>query len=199
MQYGVVPGVDKGVSRLVQGAVMFGGSEDDAAMALLDAVYEAGINTFDAAHIYGGGQCDRVLGRWVRSRGLRDQIILLDKCCHHNEDRRRLTPFDVTADLHDCLARLKFDYIDVFAPHRDDESAPVEPIIDRLNEHLQEGKIRALGASNWSHERVRLANEYADMLIHFAPKNTTCCRSRFRHGIRSRAASGTPPSECGGG
>ena len=162
MQYDVAPGVDKGVSRIVQGVVMLSGSEDDAEFALLDAVYQAGINTFDAAHVYAGGKCDRVLGRWVRSRGLRDHIVLLDKGCHLNEDRKRLTPFDLTADLHDCLARLKFDHIDVFALHRDDESMPVEPIVERLNEHVQEGKIRALGASNWSHERIRLANEYAE-------------------------------------
>lgn len=161
MKYGLIPGVDKKASHVAQGCVMLNTRDLDGSMRLLDAAYEAGINTFDSAHIYGGGECDRALGRWVAQRGLRDRIVLMDKCCHHNADRRRVTPFDLTADLHDCLARLKFDYIDVFATHRDDPTVPVEPIVERFNQHVREGKILAFGASNWTHQRLREANEFA--------------------------------------
>ena len=162
MKYGTIPGVDKQASRVAQGMVML--NEDDVAggLALLDAVYDAGINTFDSSSIYGGGACDRVFGRWVAERGLREQIVLMDKCCHHNHDRGRVTPFDLTSDLHDCLARLGFETIEVFAFHRDDPAAEVGPLVERMNEHIAEGKIQAYGASNWTHQRVQEANEYAE-------------------------------------
>ena len=162
MQFGTIPGVSKQVSRIGQGAIMLGKMETDEAFALLDAVYEAGVNLFDSAHIYGGGQCDRVFGQWVRQRHLADKIVLMDKCCHPNADRVRVTPFDISADLHDCLARLKLDCIDIFAFHRDDESVPVAPLVERMNRHVAEGKMHAWGGSNWSHERLREAAEYAE-------------------------------------
>jgi len=162
MKYGTIPGVDTPASRVAQGLMVLREDDVEGGLALLDAVYDAGINTFDSSSIYGGGACDRVFGRWVRQRGLRDQVVLMDKCCHHNQDRRRVTPFDLTADLHDCMARLGFDTIDVFAFHRDDPSVPVGPLVERMNEHIAEGKIRAYGASNWTHQRIQEANEYAD-------------------------------------
>jgi len=162
MEYGKVPGVDKPLSRVGQGLMMISTDQGDKAFELLDAVYEAGVNFFDSSHIYGGGESDRAFGKWVGSRGLRDKIVLLDKCCHPNADRNRVTTFDLTCDLHDCLARLEFDYIDIFALHRDDESVPVGPIVEVLNEHLQAGKIRAFGGSNWTHQRIQEANEYAE-------------------------------------
>ncbi len=162
MQYGTIPDVDKRVSRVAQGLIMLEEDDLEGGIALLDAVYATGINAFDSANRYSGGQCDRVFGKWVRSRGLRDKIVLMDKCCHHNQDRKRVTTFDISADLHDCLARLEFDYIDIFSFHRDDPSAPVGPLVERMNEHIAEGKIRAYGASNWTHERIREANEYAE-------------------------------------
>lgn len=161
MKYGRIPGLEKPVSRIGQGTVMLNDANADPMLPLLDAVYESGINLFDSAHVYGGGGSDRAFGKWVRARGVQDRIVLMDKCCHHNADRRRVTPFDITCDLHDCLARLKFEPVDVFAFHRDDETQPVGPLVERMNQHIREGKIRAYGASNWSHERIRQANDYA--------------------------------------
>jgi aryl-alcohol dehydrogenase-like predicted oxidoreductase len=94
-------------------------------------------------------------------RGNRDQVVVLSKGAHHNADRKRVTPFDITSDLHDSLARLKSDYIDIYLLHRDDPDAPVGPIVECLNEHLEAGRIRAMGGSNWRHERIQEANEYA--------------------------------------
>lgn len=162
MKYGEVPGVDKPVSRIAQGLMMIGtGDKLDWSFELLDGVFELGINTFDSSHIYGGGDCDRAFGRWVAERGIRDKVVMLDKCCHHNDARRRVTPFDLTSDLHDCLARLGFDHIDIFVLHRDDPSAPVGPIVEVLNEHKAAGLIGAFGGSNWQYTRVAEANEYA--------------------------------------
>ena len=161
MEYGRIPGVDKDASRVAQGLMML--TEDDPAggFELLDAVYGGGITLFDSAHIYGGGQCDRVFGRWVASRGVRDKVVLMDKCSHHHGEVNRVTPECITSDLNDCLERLNFETIDIFSFHRDDETQPVGPLVERLNEHLAEGKIRAFGASNWTHRRIAAANAYA--------------------------------------
>lgn len=161
MIFGRIPGLDKPVSRVCQGTTML--SEEHMAWSyeLLDAVFDAGINTFDSAHLYGGGVCDRVFGEWVRRRGVRDEIVLMDKGAHHDKERRRVTPSDIAADLNVCLERLGFDTIDIFTLHLDDESQSVGPIVEELNRHLAEGTIHAFGASNWHHERIREANAYA--------------------------------------
>ena len=150
MPYGHIPGINKPVSRLVQGTLMIGTSEREKGFALLDEIFELGGNTFDTAHHYGSGANERAVGQWVRERGVRDKVVIIGKGAHHSEDRKRVTPFDITADLYDSLARFQFDTIDLYLLHRDDPSVPVEPIIEVLNEHQQAGRIRAFGVSNWT-------------------------------------------------
>lgn len=162
MDYGTVPGVTKPVARLVQGTVMISMKRLEESFALLDAVYEQGGTAFDTAHGYGSGDCERALGRWINERGLRDEIVVIGKGAHHNQDRQRVTPFDITADLHDSLARQQTDYIDLYLLHRDDPSQPVGPIVEVLNEHKRAGKIHAFGGSNWSVARLQEANAYAE-------------------------------------
>ena len=101
MRYGTIPGVEKQVSRLAQGTIPVGSGNLEGSFALLDAVYEQGCNTFDTAHVYGGGDNERVFGRWLRERDLRDKVVILAKGAHHNQDRRRVTPYDIASDLHD--------------------------------------------------------------------------------------------------
>jgi aryl-alcohol dehydrogenase-like predicted oxidoreductase len=161
MKYGTVQGVDKPISRLVQGTVMFNTKTLDRWMQLMDDVFAAGGNVFDSAHQYGNGECERMLGKWITERGVREQVVILTKGAHHTIDRRRVTPFDITADLFDSLARLKTDYIDLYVLHRDDPNVPVGPIIEILNEHQRAGRIRAFGGSNWSIARLEAANAYA--------------------------------------
>ena len=73
MLYENIPGLGKPLSRVVQGLMMLEEDNVESGFALLDAVYAGGINTFDSSSIYGGGQCDRVFGKWVRRRGLRER------------------------------------------------------------------------------------------------------------------------------
>ncbi|MBN1283863.1 MAG: aldo/keto reductase [Anaerolineae bacterium] len=162
MQYGNLCGIDKPIARLVQGTVMIGSNRLDESFALLDAIYELGGSAFDTAHVYGNGDTERTLGRWVNDRGLRDEVVIITKGAHHNADRNCVTPYDITAHLHDSLARLKTDYIDLYLLHRDDPAVPVGPIVERLNQHLEEGLIHAFGGSNWSHARIKAANDYAE-------------------------------------
>lgn len=162
MQYGEISGINKPVACIIQGTTMIGSDLNESeSFALLDQIYELGGNTLDTAHIYGDGKSERVIGRWLQARGLRDNMVIITKGGAHSEDRRRMTPFDITTDLFDSLARLKTDHIDLYLLHRDDPVLPVEPIIHALNEHQQAGRIHAFGASNWSHQRIEAANAYA--------------------------------------
>lgn len=161
MEYGSIPGIDKPISRLVQGTAMIGKENADWGFELLDSIFEQGCTTFDTAHGYGQGANERTVGQWINSRGIRDQVVVIGKGAHHSQDRRRVTPFDITADIHDSLARFKFDSIDLYLLHRDDPDVPVGPIVEVLNEHLRAGRIRAFGGSNWSHVRIQEANAYA--------------------------------------
>ena len=161
MLYDSVKGIDKPISRLVQGTVMIDGSNPEKEFALLDSIFALGCNTFDTAHVYSSGGNERTVGTWVRDRGLREKVVMLAKGAHHNSDRQRVTPHDISADIFDSLARFKFDYLDLYILHRDDPSVPVGPIVEVLNEHHKAGRIKAFGGSNWSHKRIQEANAYA--------------------------------------
>ena len=162
MNYGQIEGIDKPISRLVQGTIMCNTGEQEKCNELLDAVYKHGINALDTAHGYGGGECERSVGAWINDRGLREEVVIIGKGAHPNRDRpNRVTPFDISADIHDSLARFKTDYMDLYLLHRDDTAVPVGPIVERLHQHKEAGHIHAYGGSNWSHERVAEANAYA--------------------------------------
>ncbi|MBN1564164.1 MAG: aldo/keto reductase [Anaerolineae bacterium] len=164
MHYGQLPGIDQPISRLVQGTAMLTRDNLDASFSLLDGVLALGGNTFDNAYVYGHGDTERIFGEWLNERGVRDQVVILTKGAHHNEDRHRVTPYDIASDLFDSLARFKTDFIEMFVLHRDDPTQPVGPIIDVLNQYQREGLIGAFGASNWTHDRIQAANDYAAAL-----------------------------------
>src|SRR3972149_478987 len=127
MRYGDVPGVGKPISRLVQGTgtVLLNSKDSDRSFRLLDQVFDLGCNAFDTAHIYGDGDIERIVGRWVRDRRIRDNVVIIGKGAHHDATRNRVTPSDITADIFDSLKQFKFDYIDLYLLHRDDPSVPV--------------------------------------------------------------------------
>jgi aryl-alcohol dehydrogenase-like predicted oxidoreductase len=169
MIYGKVAGIDKPVSRIVFGTDRLRGrrrwwlpdrSLEKRAFSLLDKSFDLGCNVFDTARIY--GDAERTLGAWMRSRANRDKIVIISKGCHpHFSGPSRLSPSDLSSDLHASLRALGADYIDLYLLHFDDPNIPAEPIVERLNRHIAEGKIRAIGTSNWSHERIASANAFA--------------------------------------
>ena len=161
MEYGSISGVGKPVSRLILGTVIVSVREQERSFELLDAALAQGCTAFDTAHAYRGGDSERGLGQWMLKRGNRDEVVIISKGCHHNADRRRVTPADLASDLYDSLARLQTDYVDVYLLHRDDPAFPVGPIVEAFNEHLQAGRIHAFGGSNWTRRRIAEANAYA--------------------------------------
>jgi aryl-alcohol dehydrogenase-like predicted oxidoreductase len=165
MKYHPFPPLGRDLSRLVLGSMVFSLEALDLTFELLDTWMMLGGNIVDTAHIYSGGNSERAIGRWFQEPGApsawRDELVLLTKGAHHNADRRRVTPEDITCDLRDSLARLKTETIDLYLLHRDDLDVPVGPIVEALNEHRRAGRIRAFGGSNWSPERLEAANVYA--------------------------------------
>ena len=152
---------NKTLSRIVMGTMIIGLTNYEESTALLDDAMAIGINALDIAWVYGGGDSERAIGRWMNERKNREQVFIITKGAHHNRDRARVTPYDITADLMDSLARLQTDYIDLYLLHRDDTSRPVGPIVEILNEHMKAGYIRGFGGSNWTCERIAEANAYA--------------------------------------
>lgn len=169
MNYKKIPYVDKEISPIVFGTatpILFDAIETSRAdieecrqkaFKLMDDVFAAGINCFDCSAHYG----EEILGEWVELRGIRDKVVILSKCAHPNEWRERVTDFDILYDIHNAQKKLRTDYVDIYMLHRDNPSVAVDSIVDTMNRLYDEGKIGAFGGSNWSHQRIEAANEYA--------------------------------------
>jgi aryl-alcohol dehydrogenase-like predicted oxidoreductase len=169
MKVGHVPGVNKPISRLVQGTASFSGNDPGPFFNLLDTALEHGYNTFDSAFVYGPDK-EGILGKWINDRGVREKVVILAKGAHHDGTRQKVTPEDIDSDMRESMNRMQTDYFDLYVLHRDDPSVPVGPIVEALNEHVRAGRIHAFGGSNWSHDRIQEANQYAleHSLIPFA-------------------------------
>ncbi|MDQ0223907.1 aldo/keto reductase [Bacillus sp. 7586-K] len=158
-----IPGLNKKVTTLIQGSDYFRPSIYERVCSVLDRYVAIGGNTIDTAHVYCGGESEVAIGQWMRDRNNREDVVILTKGAHHDQNGPRVTPEAISNDLFESLERLGTDYIDLYALHRDDPSIPVQVIIDALNEHIQAGRIKAIGGSNWTVERLQEANEYAAM------------------------------------
>lgn len=158
MRCGRIAGIDKPVSRLVLGVMGGAGQYGKVhSYVMFDEFFASGGNCFDTAYIYGGGQSETMLGRWINERGVREQVLILDKGAH----TPNCYPEFLTSQLLESLERLQTDYVDIYMMHRDNPDVPVSDFIDTLNEHRKAGRIRAFGGSNWSIERIEAANAYA--------------------------------------
>ena len=160
MKYRRFAPLGRDLSLLVLGTTLYRSATEDASTELLDAWLQLGGNVIDCGREY--GESERLLGRWLRDSGRRDDVAILTKGAHPDEERRRVTPGDITADLLESLEVLGASRIEIYMLHRDDPSQPVGPLVEVLNEHRRDGLIGAFGASNWTTERLAAANAYAD-------------------------------------
>ncbi len=162
MKYAHIEGIDKPVSRLLQGSIMLSAEDRDGNFRLLDACFENGFNAYDTAHSYGAGLTDTELGAWIKSRGIRDEVVILAKCAHpENGIADRVRPEYIRRDLAESLERLQTDSVELFLLHRDSRDYPVGEIVDALHEAKVAGQIGVYGGSNWLGDRVKAANDYA--------------------------------------
>ncbi len=159
-------------SRICLGSVVFGSYVDkDVSFAVMDAYFEKGGNFIDTAHIYsawmenGVGASERTIGEWIRSRGVRDKIVLATKGGHPPLDAAvkvgRLSLADLDQDLNESLDRLGLEHVDLYWLHFDEPERPVGEIIESLAELAKSRRIGSYGASNWAVERIEAANAYA--------------------------------------
>ena len=158
------------VSPLGLGTAGFGTSVDEkAAMRQLDCFAERG-NLLDTAHVYGDwvpgekARSERVIGKWLVSRGARGRVTLSTKGAHPRLETMRVSrvsPENIRRDLEESLRCLNTDFIDIYFLHRDDPARPVGELLECLEALRAEGKIRGYGCSNWRLERIREAQEYA--------------------------------------
>ena len=150
-----IPGIKKELSRIVFGCD--NQSDTNHAFAMFDHFYLKGGNVFDTAYIYNNGKSDYYLGSWVKSRGIREEVVILGKGAHTPD----CLPEKIRPQLEETLDRMSSSYLDIYCLHRDNEDIPVEDFIDTLNELKDEGLISVFGASNWSLDRFKQANDYA--------------------------------------
>ena len=166
-----LPGTDIQVSALCLGVAEIGIRQTEIqARRLLDYWVQNGGNCIDTARVYSDWipgekhRSERIVGDWLRAAGVREQIVLATKAGHplfENSSRVRLSPSELRQDLEGSLETLATDYIDLWFLHRDDERVPVEQIIDSCDAFVRDGRVKALGAANWTAKRIGKANDYA--------------------------------------
>ncbi len=150
------------VQPIAFGGNVFGWSADErASFALLDAFVEAGFNLIDTADAYSawvpgnqGGESETIIGRWLKHSGKRDKVLIATKVAKWKE-RPGLSPDNIAAAAEDSLRRLQTDVIDLYQAHEDDESTPLEATLAAFGRLIEQGKVRAIGASNYSATRLR--------------------------------------------
>ena len=146
---------------LVLGGNTFGWTSDrDESFAVLDKFADAGGRSVDTADSYSawvpgtsGGESETIIGEWLTSRGHRDRVVIATKVFSHPE-RPGLSPANIRAAVDDSLKRLNTDYLDVYYAHLDDESVPQLDYMTAFDDLVKAGKVRELGASNFSYERL---------------------------------------------
>ncbi|MCI3274496.1 aldo/keto reductase [Streptomyces cylindrosporus] len=160
---------DLEVFPLSLGGNVFGWTADEAtSFQVLDAYAAAGGNFVDTADGYSawvpgnkGGESETIIGRWVKARGNRSDVVIATKVSQHPE-YQGLSAANIKAAADASLRRLDTDYIDLYYTHFDKPEVPVEEIIGALDELVRAGKVRNIAASNISAERLRASLEFSD-------------------------------------
>lgn len=159
------------VPPLCFGCNIFGWTVDEAtSFTLLDGLLEHGINFLDTADVYSrwapghqGGESEAIIGRWMKARGNRDRIILATKVgMDMGEGRVGLKAGYIAQALEASLKRLQTDYIDLYQSHKDDPETPQEETLGAYAKLIEAGKVRVIGASNFSAERLSEALRLAE-------------------------------------
>ena len=159
------------LAPLVLGGNVFGWTADEkTSFAVLDAFVAGGGNAIDTADVYsawvpghaGGGQSETVIGKWLKQRGRRDDVLLFTKVgMELGPDKRGLSKARVKQAIEDSLRRLQTDYVDLYQSHQDDTTIAVGEPLEAYADLIEQGKVRAIGASNFKPERLQDALDAA--------------------------------------
>ncbi len=156
------------VSPLAFGGNVFGWSADEATtQALLDECVALGLNLVDTADVYSawvdgnqGGESEALIGRWLQKSGKRDRVVIATKVAKWPQ-RKGLSPANIQSACEDSLRRLQTDVIDLYQAHEDDPSVPLEDTLGAFSRLIEQGKVRAIGASNYTAPRLAEALDVA--------------------------------------
>ncbi|MEO8652381.1 MAG: aldo/keto reductase, partial [Hyphomicrobiaceae bacterium] len=152
------------IAPLVFGGNVFGWTVDEkGSFTILDAFVDAGFNCVDTADVYSkwaagnkGGESETIIGKWFKARGNRAKVILATKCgMEMGPDKKGLSKAYIMRAVEDSLKRLQTDYIDLYQSHRDDPDTPIAETLEAHAALVKAGKVRAIGASNYSAARLK--------------------------------------------
>lgn len=140
------------IEPLVLGGNVFGWTVDEAAaFPVLDAFLAAGFTAIDTADVYGRGASETIIGKWMKARGNRDKVHLFTKVgAEFAPDKKGLKAEYMRAAVNASLERLQTDYIDLYQAHRPDPDTSHEETLGAFDLLIREGKVRAVGASNFT-------------------------------------------------
>jgi aryl-alcohol dehydrogenase-like predicted oxidoreductase len=156
------------VAPLTFGGNVFGWTIDEAtSFQLLDAFVSAGFNFVDTADVYSrwapgnqGGESETIIGNWIKQRGNRDKVIVATKVGGDmGQGKKDIGKKWILAAVENSLRRLQTDYIDLYQTHWDVEETPVEETLETYAELVRAGKVRVIGASNFSAARLKASLE----------------------------------------
>lgn len=161
------------VSPITFGGNVFGWTLDEKkSFEILDGFVDAGFNLIDTADVYSrwvpantGGESERIIGNWIKARNNRNKIILTTKVGGDMGDGKKgLSKKYILEAVDASLARLQTDYLDLYQSHFDDPETPVQETLEAYDELIRAGKIRWIGASNFSPERLKESLETSQRL-----------------------------------
>ena len=161
------------VSPLAFGCNVFGWTADEATShSLLDAWVDAGMNFIDTADMYSrwvpghvGGESETIIGKWLAKGGRRGKVVLATKVGKPmGDDKSGLDPRYIRQAVDASLTRLKTDHIDLYQSHDDDATVPMEDVMGAFDDLVKAGKVRAVGASNFAADRLKLALDTSERL-----------------------------------
>lgn len=147
---------------------LFGKGEDrETAFALMNHAWDVGINYFDTADSYGGGESERVIGAWLKERKVRDQLILSTKVLYaiaEGPNDQSLSRRHIMQAIDGSLRRLQTDYVDLYVSMEPDPNTPIEETLEAMDDLMKAGKVRHIGASNMGAAQLRESLAASDRL-----------------------------------
>lgn len=172
-----IQGISRPVSRIALGTWaiggwMWGGSDESKAIATIRSAVERGINLIDTAPVYGFGNSEEIVGKALEE--IRDKAVIATKVAlDWNDDGpfRNATPARIRQEIEDSLRRLKTDHIDLYQVHWPDPLTPIDETARELEKLRQEGKVLALGVSNFSPEQMDAFRDVAPLAAVQPPYN----------------------------